>query len=143
MRTIGDKMCRVRHSCLDAYESSPYLYAYRIIIYRCEALDVIFPMELKPSHLDIYSSSIEFLFPKSPSLLQSDHYRSFSYVFILAPFTFFGHFQSNSNLSRPETLEQTHQGSVQGRTCSLVTDRSSIERAMDYRSQLYLNRFVD
>ncbi|MED6159132.1 hypothetical protein PIB30_039454 [Stylosanthes scabra] len=52
---------------------------------------------------------IEFLFPKSPSLLQSDDYSPFSYLFILAPFAFLGHFQSDCNLSRPETLEQTHQ----------------------------------
>ncbi|MED6208562.1 hypothetical protein PIB30_046363 [Stylosanthes scabra] len=51
---------------------------------------------------------IEFLFPKSPSLLQSDDYSSLPHRFILAPFAFLGHFQSNSNLSRPETLEQTH-----------------------------------
>ncbi|MED6163094.1 hypothetical protein PIB30_076617 [Stylosanthes scabra] len=52
---------------------------------------------------------IEFLFPKSPSLLQSDDYSSLSSLLILASFAFLGHFQSNFNISRPETLEQTHQ----------------------------------
>ncbi|MED6131815.1 hypothetical protein PIB30_013297 [Stylosanthes scabra] len=48
---------------------------------------------------------IEFFFPKSPSLLQSDDYSSLSHRFILAPFAFLGHFQSDSNLRRHETLE--------------------------------------
>ncbi|MED6192909.1 hypothetical protein PIB30_014243 [Stylosanthes scabra] len=67
---------------LDAYASSPDAYAYRTIIYRCETLDVSFPMALKPSHLDLYS----------PSLLQSDDNSSLSHRFILAPFAFLGRF---------------------------------------------------
>ncbi|MED6176643.1 hypothetical protein PIB30_090202 [Stylosanthes scabra] len=43
--------------------------------------------------------------PRAERSSQSDDYISFSYVSILASFTFLGHFQSNSNLSRPETLE--------------------------------------
>ncbi|MED6185291.1 hypothetical protein PIB30_055602 [Stylosanthes scabra] len=54
----------------------------------------------------------EFLFPKSPSLLESDDNISLSHRFILAHFAFLGHFQSDSNLSRPETLEQTYQAPV-------------------------------
>ncbi|MED6146732.1 hypothetical protein PIB30_037356 [Stylosanthes scabra] len=53
---------------------------------------------------------IEFLFPKILSLLQSDDNSSLSHRFILAPFAFLGHFQSDSNLSTPETLGQTYQG---------------------------------
>ncbi|MED6123237.1 hypothetical protein PIB30_047328 [Stylosanthes scabra] len=53
---LCDEMCRARHSCLDAYASSPYAYTYRTIIYCCEALDVSFLMELEPSHLDLCSS---------------------------------------------------------------------------------------
>ncbi|MED6210186.1 hypothetical protein PIB30_061772 [Stylosanthes scabra] len=70
------------------------------IIYRCEALDVSFPMALEPSHLDLCSSSyenclepkevfnmkvveIEFIFPKSPILIQSDDYNSVSPLRIL------------------------------------------------------------
>ncbi|MED6146398.1 hypothetical protein PIB30_034126 [Stylosanthes scabra] len=53
---------------------------------------------------------IEFFFPNSSSLLQSDDYSSLSSLLVLAPFAFHGHFQSNSNLSRPEILEQTNQG---------------------------------
>ncbi|MED6157510.1 hypothetical protein PIB30_023707 [Stylosanthes scabra] len=40
---------------------------------------------------------IEFLFPKSPSLLQYNDYSFLSHRFILAPFAFLGHFQSDSN----------------------------------------------
>ncbi|MED6172085.1 hypothetical protein PIB30_046835 [Stylosanthes scabra] len=54
---IGDKMCLARHSRLCAYASSPYAYAYRTIIYRCEALDVSFPMALESSHVVLYSAS--------------------------------------------------------------------------------------
>ncbi|MED6133828.1 hypothetical protein PIB30_031839 [Stylosanthes scabra] len=54
---IGDETCRARHSCLDAYASSTYTYAYKTIIYCCEALDVRFLMALEPSHLDLCSSS--------------------------------------------------------------------------------------
>ncbi|MED6146731.1 hypothetical protein PIB30_037355 [Stylosanthes scabra] len=42
---------------LDAYVLGPYAYAYVTIIYHCEAMDVIFPMALEPSHLDLCSSS--------------------------------------------------------------------------------------
>ncbi|MED6222036.1 hypothetical protein PIB30_060629 [Stylosanthes scabra] len=52
---------------------------------------------------------IELFFPKSLSLLQSDDYSSLSPLLILAHSAFLGHFQSNSNLSIPETLEQSHQ----------------------------------
>ncbi|MED6122243.1 hypothetical protein PIB30_037913, partial [Stylosanthes scabra] len=73
------------------------------LIFGCEFLiesDKVFNMRVV---------GIEFLFPKSPSLLQSDDNSSLSYRFILAPFAFLGHFQFDSNLSRPETLEQTYQ----------------------------------
>ncbi|MED6109616.1 hypothetical protein PIB30_035313, partial [Stylosanthes scabra] len=54
---IGDETCRARHSCLDAYASSPYAYAYSTIIYYCEALDVSFLMALEQSPLDLCDSS--------------------------------------------------------------------------------------
>ncbi|MED6144588.1 hypothetical protein PIB30_017085 [Stylosanthes scabra] len=52
---------------------------------------------------------IEFIFPKSIILLQSNDNSSLSHRFILAPFALLSHFQSDSNLSRCETLEQTYQ----------------------------------
>ncbi|MED6181258.1 hypothetical protein PIB30_017833 [Stylosanthes scabra] len=66
---------------------------------------------------------IEFLFPKSPSLLQSNDNSSVSHRFILAPFAFLGHFQSDSNPSRPETLEQTHQGFIQWCQLNAIIDQ--------------------
>ncbi|MED6125438.1 hypothetical protein PIB30_068518 [Stylosanthes scabra] len=68
-------------------------------IHRCEALDVSFSMALESSRLDLCSSSYDQISDKS----------SLSPLLILAPFAFLGHFQSNSNISIPETFEQSHQ----------------------------------
>ncbi|MED6157155.1 hypothetical protein PIB30_020823 [Stylosanthes scabra] len=90
----------------DAYASSPYAYTYKTIIYLCEVLDNRLESD-KVFNMRVIG--IEFFFLKSSSLFQSDDNSSLS-RFILASFAFLGHFQSDSNLSRPETLEQTYQG---------------------------------
>ncbi|MED6118794.1 hypothetical protein PIB30_005930 [Stylosanthes scabra] len=48
---------RLRHLGRTAAQSTQ-IFIWTII-YRCESLDVSFPMELEPSHLDLYSLSYD------------------------------------------------------------------------------------